>query len=252
MSITTQNINNTFFQGVYKDVWKKLMPPALSVAECDFILEIADLEAGSKVVDIMCGYGRHAIELAKRGIAITAVDNLEDYIIEIQNEAGKGNFPIHAFTADAMNAQLSETFDAAICMGNSFSFFNKEDATLLLKRIASHLKPNGVFIIGSWTIAEIAIRHFREREWRHVEDYKYLIENKFFFHPNRIESEHTLINANGPAETIEGIDYIFTLSELEQMFNHAGLTTKGLYTTPRKKRFSIGDTTIYIVAEKAS
>jgi hypothetical protein len=34
------------------------------------------------------------------------------------------------------------------------------------------------------------------------------------------------------------------------MFKEAGLTTKNLYSTPRKRKFALGDGRIYIVAEK--
>ena len=83
-----------------------------------------------------------------------------------------------------------------------------------------------------------------------VEDFKYLLDYKYQFYPSRIESEHTIIRNDGATEVIKGVDYIFTLSELEDMFEKAGLKTINLYSTPRKKRFTLGDSTIYIVAEK--
>ena len=99
-------------------------------------------------------------------------------------------------------------------------------------------------------IAEIAIKHFREKDWHYVDGYKYLLDYKFLFHPSRIESEQTVIASDGTIEVIRGIDYIFTLDEMESMFKEAGLTTKHLYSTPRKRPFTLGDGRIYIVAEK--
>ena len=75
MSSQLTNINDTFFEGIYKEVWRKLIPPGLSEVECDFIRDVAQLQAGDRVVDFMCGYGRHALELARRGFPVTAVDN---------------------------------------------------------------------------------------------------------------------------------------------------------------------------------
>jgi cyclopropane fatty-acyl-phospholipid synthase-like methyltransferase len=244
------NINNTFFEGIYKDVWKRLIPSGLTEAEVDFIMESAGLEAGDKVLDIMCGYGRHAIEMAGRGLQVTAVDNLKDYVLEIKARAEEKNLPVEPVLSGALEVALSQTYEAAICMGNSFAFFNKEEAGFLLKKIASHLKTGGVFIINSWMIAEIAIKHFREKDWHDVGEYKYLLDYKFLFHPNRIESEQTIIDKEGGVEVIRGVDYIFTLDEMEMMFNEAGLRTKHLYSTPRKKPFTLGDGRIYIVAEK--
>jgi len=250
MSIEVTNINDTFFEGIYKEVWRKLIPPGLSEVECDFIQEAAQLEAGDVVLDFMCGYGRHALELARRGFSVTAVDNAEEYIEEIKAVAKENALPVDAYASSALTMQLSQTYKAAICMGNSFAFFDRGDAVSLLKKIATHLEQDGILIINSWMIAEIAIKHFREKEWYNVDNYKYILDYQFHFHPSRIESEHTIISDRGEMEVIKGVDYIFTLAELEGMFNEAGLETKALYSTPKKRPFRMGDNKIYIVAQK--
>jgi cyclopropane fatty-acyl-phospholipid synthase-like methyltransferase len=250
MATTQENINNRFFEGLYKDVWKKLINPALTRAECDFIQEIADLQENDTVLDIMCGYGRHALELARRGMNATAIDNLQDYITEIDIAVAEEALHVKAFASDALEPLPEGPFKAIICMGNSFSFFDKEDAQQLLQNISSSLQQGGTFILNSWMVAEIAIRHFKEKDWMQVEDFKYLLDYKYQFYSSRIESEHTIIRNDGATEVIKGVDYIFTLSELEDMFEKAGLKTINLYSTPRKKRFTLGDSTIYIVAEK--
>jgi cyclopropane fatty-acyl-phospholipid synthase-like methyltransferase len=90
------NINDNFFKGRYKEVWRKLIPPGLSEAECSFIEEVAGLQPSDNVLDLMCGYGRHALELARRGYQITAVDNLIEYIDEISSVAAAANLPVEA------------------------------------------------------------------------------------------------------------------------------------------------------------
>ena len=248
--MSSPNINDRFFEGAYKEVWKGLIPPGLTEAETEFITEIAELQPGDRVLDILCGYGRHALELARLGIPVTAIDNLRDYIREIEIKAASEQLPVEPVLSGALEARLSGFYKAVICMGNSFAFFEKKDAVSLLQKMASHLQPGGILLINSWMIAEIAIRHFRERDWYYVGDYKYLLDYRFLFHPNRIESEQTIISGDGSVEIVKGIDYIFTLDELEDMFRQAGLKTRELYSTPRKKRFSLGDGRIYIVAEK--
>jgi SAM-dependent methyltransferase len=250
MPSSSPNINNTFFGGSYKYAWKEIIPPALTEAEVDFIQEMIAIKNGAKVLDIMCGYGRHALELGKRGVQVTAIDNLQEYIDEIKIKASEQNLPVNAIVSDVLHVKLNNIYDAAICMGNSFAFFNRADATAILKNIAGHLKPNGILIINSWMIAEIAIKHFKEKEWHFAGEYKCMLDYKYCFNPSRIESEQTIISPDGTIETVKGIDYIFTLDELGAMFNEAGLNTKNVYGTPRKKKFALGDGRAYIVAMK--
>jgi SAM-dependent methyltransferase len=250
MPPSSPNINNTFFEGSYKHAWKGIIPAGLTEAEADFIQEIAALKNGDKVLDIMCGYGRHAIELGKRRVQVTAIDNLQDYIDETKAKATEQNLPVHAIREDVLYAKLNGIYDAAICMGNSFAFFDRADAVTILKNISNHLKPGGILIINSWMVAEVAIRHFKEKDWHYAGDYKCMLEYRYCFHPSRIESEQTIIGPDGSIEILKGIDYIFTLNELESMFNETGLKTKAVFSTPRKKKFVLGDGRVYIVAEK--
>lgn len=250
MPSSSTNINNTFFEGSYKHAWKGTIPPGLTEAEADFIQEIASLKNGCKVLDIMCGYGRHALELGRRGVVATALDNLQDYIDEIKAKASEQNLPVIGVQEDVLHAQLNDVYDAAICMGNSFAFFNRQDAVTILKNISSHLKADGVLIINSWMVAEVAIKHFKEKDWHYAGDYKCMLEYKYRFQPSRIESEQTIIAPDGSVEIIKGVDYIFTLDELETMFNEAGFKTTNVFSTPRKKKFVMGDGRVYIVAEK--
>lgn len=218
--------------------------------ECSFLEEIAGLHKEDTVLDLMCGYGRHALELGRRGYRVTAVDNLPDYIEEIKSSATAEQLPVEAFVSGALDFNPEKNYNAVICMGNSFAFFGREDALTLLKKIAAHLTPNGTFLINTWMIAEIAIKHFQEREWYTVGDYKYLLDYRFQFQPSRIESEHTLITPEGTTEVIQGVDYVFTLQELAGMFSEAGLQLTDVYSTPRKKPFKMGDNKAYLVIKK--
>lgn len=250
MPSSSPNINNTFFEGSYKHAWKEIIPPGLTEAEVDFVLEIAALKKGDKVLDMMCGYGRHTLELGRREMKVTAVDNLNAYIEEINAKANEQNLAVHAIEADILHTKLNGIYDAAICMGNSFAFFDKEDAVSILKNVSNHLKPGGILMINSWMIAEVALKHFKEKDWHYAGPYKCIVEYKYGFYPSRIESEQTIIAPDGSLEIVKGIDYIFTLDELEAMFNKAGFKTRDVYSTPRKKRFTVGDGRVYIVAEK--
>jgi SAM-dependent methyltransferase len=244
------NINSVFFDGAYKLAWKSLMPVGLTEAEVDFINEVALYNSKGKVLDIMCGYGRHAIELARRGVAVTAIDNQIEYINEIREISRREKIPVNAIHIDVTKAALQDQYHAAICMGNSFSFFNKTDAMGILENISNHLVPKGIFIINSWMIAEIAIKHFRPRDWHSAGEYKCILDYEYKFEPSRIESEQTIISPKGEIEILKGVDYIFAIDELEDMFNRVGMRLKHLYSTPKKRKFTFGDGTIYIVAEK--
>ncbi|HWR33545.1 MAG TPA: class I SAM-dependent methyltransferase [Chitinophagaceae bacterium] len=245
------NINDTFFDGNYKKIWKTIIPDELTIKEIDFMLPYFGLKEGSSVLDLMCGYGRHALLLGQKGIKVTAVDNLAAYIDEINTFLQKERLPVTPVISAVLDFSTDHKFDLAICMGNSINFFNSADTLILLENINSFLKPGGRLLISSWSLAEIVIKNFKEKSWCQIGDLKFLTESRFLFHPSRIETESTIIDKDMKIETKTGIDYVFSLNEMETMLNKAGFKLKEVYSIPGRKKFTVGEPRAYLVAEKS-
>lgn len=244
-----ENVNNSYFDGYYKDIWRSIIPSELTAKETEFMIEYFNLTPDKKVLDLMCGYGRHAIALASKGIEVTAVDNLSDYIDEIKETAAKKQLPLNAIKSDVMQFTTDDKYDLVICMGNSFNFFSPEEADKLLTKIYSFLNPNGQLLIHTWSVAEIAISQFKEKSWTEINGLKYLTSSKYLFSPTRIETETVIIGPKG-TETKIAIDYVFSISELTDLLKKKGFTPKEIYSIPGKKSFKLGDPRAYITVKK--
>lgn len=244
------NINDSYFDGYYKDIWKTIIPVELTTREVDFMLSYFNLQPGSKVLDIMCGYGRHAIALAEKGMEVTAVDNLGEYIDEIIQQAQVQSLAIKAINVDVTAYETKDVFDLVICMGNSLNFFPEKEVLNIFSHLSARLKPGGYLLINSWSIAEIAIKNFKDRSWSEINGIKFLTDSSFLFHPTRMETKSIMISPDGTTETKTGIDYVFSIAELEKMLTQTGFTLKEVYSIPGKKKFALGEPRAYIVAEK--
>jgi len=246
----TENINSIFFDGYYKDIWRSLIPEGLTKAEVDFVIETAGLQRGSKVLDLMCGYGRHALALGRKGIEVTAVDNLADYVNEVKEIAEKEDLPVNCIRADVTRYEPKQLFDLVICLGNNLSFFNQEETEMLFSMIGSHTKQGGMFIANTWTIAEIVFKNFTPNSWSEVNGFRYLVNSKIFFNPTRIEIETIVTPDKGKEERKTAVDYIYSLNEMETILKNSGFGMKNIWSIPGKKKFTLGEPRAYIVAEK--
>ena len=247
-----ENINNSYFEGYYKDIWKNIVPAELTIRESDFIRDYFRLQPGSCVLDLMCGNGRHAITLAKSGMNVTAVDNLKYYIDEVRAIAERENLHIDTVQSDVVEYEAEGSYDLALCMGNSLCFFDKEDTIKILRMVSRHLKPDGFILINSWMLAEIAFKDFRERSWTTFGDLKFITDSKYFTKPSRIETDHLILAADGKTESKKAIDYIYSINEMEEILNTAGFDLLEIYSIPGKKKFTIGDPRAYIIGQKRS
>ena len=248
----SENINNHFFDGYYKDIWRHIFPEKTTLAEVDFIFDTSKLNTESHLLDIMCGYGRHSIELAKRGVHVSAIDNLPDYVNEIKEKAVVQNLDIDCICADILEMQIDKKFDVVICMGNSLQFFNEEDTLRVLTNISDHIKPGGKFYINTWSLTEIAVKNIKEKSWSRIEDFLLISDCKILFYPTRMEMNSIIMTDKGEREEKMGIDYIFSINEMEAMLNKTGFRLKEIYSIPGKKLFTVGEPRAYIVAEKES
>lgn len=244
------NINDTFFEGYYKIIWKAFIPEQLTVKEIDFLVPYFGLEPGKNVLDLMCGYGRHALALGRMGINVTAVDNLPEYLGEIREAAKAEGLPVKTVTANIPDFDPAETFDLVICMGNSLQFFSPDEMRTVLSIIYKALKPGGHLLINSWSIAEIAVRNFKEKTESRVGDFDFIVESAWKFSPSRMEVKSTIIAPGGDTEEKNSVDYIYSLNEMESMFGEAGLLMKEVYSIPGKKKFTVGEPRAYIIAGK--
>lgn len=244
------NINDNFFDGYYKEIWRTIIPDELTVKETDFMVSFFGLKEGSKVLDLMCGYGRHAFALARKGIEVTATDNLAAYVDEVKQKAIEENLPVKTIQSPVLDFATDEKYNLALCMGNSINFFDEQDTIKLLSNISDMLQDDGVLLINSWSLAEIVFKNFTANSWSDVGGIKFLSAGKIFFHPTRIETESIMIAADGATETKLAVDYIFSVNEWDAMLAKAGLRMKEVYSIPGRKKFTLGEPRAYIIAEK--
>ncbi|MES2649676.1 MAG: class I SAM-dependent methyltransferase [Bacteroidota bacterium] len=143
-----------FFKGLTCEIWENAIPPAFTKAEVDFLIDELNLQPGQKILDVPCGYGRHAVEFAKRGFAVTGVDISETFMKNLHQQIATDNLNINAVQGNILSIELNEKFSGAVCLGNSFGYFKMEHMQLFIKKVAASLDKSARFIINSGMIAE--------------------------------------------------------------------------------------------------
>src|SRR5439155_1351709 len=63
-----------FFREAWPQISQAFESPTDAASDVEWIVSVAALDAGARVLDAPCGFGRHSIELARRGYQVTGVD----------------------------------------------------------------------------------------------------------------------------------------------------------------------------------
>ncbi|MDR4988964.1 MAG: class I SAM-dependent methyltransferase [Bacteroidales bacterium] len=119
-----------------------------TVGECDFIEQEIKSKKSCRILDVGCGTGRHAIELARRGYDITGVDLSPSQIRRAREKAQVAGLAIRFEEMDARNMPFDKEFDLVImlCEGGFPLMETDEMNFLILENAAKALKRPGKFI----------------------------------------------------------------------------------------------------------
>ena len=85
-----------------------------TVGEVDFVEQELGGDRSKRILDIACGTGRHAIELAKRGYCVIGFDLSEGQLRRGTGKGGGGRCVVDFQCRDATQPHFDQEFDAAI------------------------------------------------------------------------------------------------------------------------------------------
>ncbi|MCV7226360.1 class I SAM-dependent DNA methyltransferase [Mycolicibacterium komossense] len=114
--------------------------------EADLVEELLREAGGSRVLDAGCGTGRVAIELARRGFAVTGVDADAGMLNAARVKAPAQTW-IEADLAD-LSGHVDGVFDLIVLAGNVMIFLEPGTEGDVLRDLAARLRPGALVVSG--------------------------------------------------------------------------------------------------------
>lgn len=219
--------------------------------EIEGIITLAKLKEGSKVLDVPCGYGRHSIELKRRGFQVTGIDINEEHLTKARDEEEKIDF----LKKDMRNIgkENYNKFDIVINMFYSFGFFKKEeDNKKVMKEFYNALKNNGKLLLHT----DVSPEMFGQGKYRFGEERtlsngkKLVIEETYNAHTRRIEGSWTLISKNKKEKLTPYSVRIYSKQEFESLAKESGFAKVTFYGSFKGNVFTSDSPELIMIAEK--
>jgi ubiquinone/menaquinone biosynthesis C-methylase UbiE len=157
-----------------------------------------------KILDVGCGTGRHAINLATKGYKnITGIDLSLTMISAAKKVAREKNAPVDFRVGDARELPFKNEFDAALCLCEGAFGLLENDAEnyKILSAVHRALKKHGIFILTTLNL-------FRDAE----------------FDPMtcRVAMDVEITQKDGQKKTIKCSDRSYTFPELKWVLEQLG------------------------------
>lgn len=115
---------------------------ALNPFEC-----LALPHAHGRVLDFGCGLGNFAVQAARQGCSVVALDASAAAISYLQQAATAQHLPLQAAQADLRHYQLSEDFDTVVSIG-LLMFFDCPTAFDQLAQLQRCVRPGGTAVVN--------------------------------------------------------------------------------------------------------
>ena len=125
--------------------------------EVDFLVETLGLCAGMRVLDVGCGPGRHAHELARRGLEVHGID-ISQTFVDLATLSAPAGATFERL--DARELLFDREFDVVICLcQGAFGLMRANgDDTTVLRGIARALRPGGQLALSAFN-AYFAVKY---------------------------------------------------------------------------------------------
>jgi len=119
-----------------------------TTGEVDFIEAEAGGDRRKRILDVGCGTGRHAVELARRGYTVTGIDLSENQLRKARAKAVEAGVKVDFIRADAREFRMDAAFDLVIMLCEGAFPLMETDAMnfRILENATRALKPGGKLI----------------------------------------------------------------------------------------------------------
>lgn len=240
------------FSGLLLDVMRESKNQEQTRREADYVELLLDLVPPATVLDVPCGNGRIALELAARGYSVTGIDIAQPSLDYARRAAEKRGVSAR-FSAeyrDMRDLPWTAEFDAACCLWESFGYFDDAGNLAFLRVVATALKPGGGLILDTH-VTETLLPRMAARDWELLGDETLALEERQYDHEAGTVTRHWFFIHHGRIEERSLTSRLYSYRELVTMLQTAGFDHCQGYTWLSTVPFALGSPRLVMTAFKA-
>ena len=208
------------------------------------------LPAGSRILDVPCGQGRHAHLLAEAGFRVDGLDYSKE-LLERARERGEG--PTLRYVRGDMRrlpARWTDRFDAVVNLFTSFGFFDDPaDDARVIREMARVLKADGTLVWHGGSRDGVMARFLARDWWTSSDGTMFAQERRFDPLSGILTIESRWSGKRGKGRREHRIR-LYTASRLAELCAEAGLIVEEAYDGWRDRTLTRRASEMLLVARK--
>jgi SAM-dependent methyltransferase len=217
------------FDQRYFDFYEGLLAERESADEAAFLDRALGLRPAASLLDLGCGFGRHAVPLARCGYRVTGIDLSADMLGRARRLADAAGVTVDWQRRDMRDLAGLGPFDGAVCLYTVLGFFDDADNARVVHGLRAVLRPgarlvldvtNPLALLGRWP-------HTSRRETS-----RGVAEETTGYDPltGRVTMQSTLVDAAGRrTELPTSVVRMYPPHELGALLAAAGFEVEALF-----------------------
>jgi SAM-dependent methyltransferase len=238
----------------WRDLYPYMFPTerlAAAPEQVEQIVALTGAEPGH-VLDLCCGPGRHSVEFARRGFAVTGVDRTPYLLDRAQAHAAAEALDIEFVREDMREFCRPDAFDLAVNLFTSFGYFDDDaDELRVLANVHESLRSGGVLVMELLGKEYLAAHYVNARCVDYADGTMVVQRAKIGNDWTRCYCDWTIVQ-KGRARTHKFDHFVYSGRELKDLLLRAGFADVQLYGDLRGSAYGVDALRLVAVARKAA
>jgi SAM-dependent methyltransferase len=237
------------FSGILLDLWQSIVPGEQAARDADFLQAHWELPPAAQILDVPCGEGRVALELAGRNFRLVGVDISAGLIQAARQQSEQQQLPVEWYEGDMRALPWNQAFDAAYCWGDSFGYLDEQGNQDFLQAAYRALRPSGWWAMEIQMIAEVLLPRFRHEEAGEVDGIRVRVERAYDPRHGRLTVKYAL-ERSGVQEQRVASYRVYSCAEVCRRLEQARFEIVGLFGA-NGEPFQLGSDRLRIIGRRA-
>ena len=211
----------------YLYFYRESLTDERSDEEVHALVSLLELDQPVKLLDLACGFGRHANRLAALGHKVIGVDLTPGFLELARRDAAARKVPASYQQGDMRKIDFDNQFDRALLVFTAFGYFEDDQNLLVLQNAQRALKPGGLLIFDIHN-RDVFLKDFKPFFVMEKEG-NLMIDRTTFDSLSGRMVNHRIVIRNGLRKDKPFFVRLYNPNEIRDLLKQAGLEVYHMY-----------------------
>ncbi|HYQ15251.1 MAG TPA: methyltransferase domain-containing protein [Polyangiaceae bacterium] len=189
--------------------------------EVTFVEESLGVAPGGVVLDLGCGSGQHAVELASRGYGVVGYDLSLYQLALAADNAQERSQKLNFLQGDMREMAFEEMFDGIFCWNTTFGYFEEDKNFSVAERAFRALRPGGMLLVDVMN-RDFVAAHTPSSVWFEGDSCVCMDDAVIDYYTSRLRVKRSVILDDGRTRECTYSVRLYSFHELGKLLHEVG------------------------------